>query len=359
MKNLIPSSARLPFVTLLAAACPVLSQHAAWAQELSLTPGKTKRDVTVVLAEAPAAGNASVRLEKVPVEVELSQSLHLAQNNNDLDNGPNRLLLLDDLKRQSNKFEHEVWTHPKAKTGWAASGRTLVVPAADPDAKMLAESEEDLDVMARLLEKAMNISKDSGSIKAAGIDLIFSSGSPSAVRNLYLAGHGALFVFTSPIPLKPEDAKEEGKKKESANTSAWDEARRELYRGPEEKWSLLNGEPRRSRAPRESYDQKEVERLQSSLIETLKEASNMRHVRPTETISVILNRDDRRSGPMAFARHVVGQTAGVRFATADEGSDQDSGATMLIRVTKANVDALAAGSMTLEQFKEKALILLY
>jgi hypothetical protein len=238
-------------------------------------------------------------------------------------------------------------------------GRVLVVPGGNADAKMLLESEEDLNVMAHLLEKAMNLGKDEGRLKAAGIDLLFSHSQSLGVRHLYLEGYGALFLFKSPIPIKPEAAAAQGDPSETQSTSAWDEARRELFQAQDGR----RGRPFRTRvdvkAFKENYDEAQVASLKSSVVEALREAANMRHVKPDEHVTVVLVRQVSEGGPKAFARYVQQDAAPFGLISEDVRPAPSQEGTLILRVLKRDAEALAQGTMSAETFTAKASVILY
>src|SRR5437867_4359103 len=127
------------------------------------------------------------------------------------------------------------WSGPSIK-GFSLAGasagsrRTIIIPKGEPNPELLADAEEDLNVMTLILEKALDQRSDDER-KPMGIDLLTSS---SGIRNLLIEGHGAIFALKTKIPLVPPPApkKEEAKTKETTS-SEWEEAKRQIY-GPSE-----------------------------------------------------------------------------------------------------------------------------
>src|SRR5262249_18201559 len=113
--------------------------------------------------------------------------------------------------------------------------------------------------------------------KAMGINVYFSSvGKP--VRSMFLDGYGALFMVNVGFPLLPPASKPETAKEENSTDSAWQEAERELYGcGPEFKTFGAATEP---------YDDEKVDKLKDALLEALKNASNIRNLKPDDSITV-------------------------------------------------------------------------
>ena len=121
--------------------------------------------------------------------------------------------------------------------------------------------------------------KSSG--RPVGIRLLPISGS-GGVKNLEIDGFGAVFLLNVNFPLVGPVAKpSEGVTNEVSN-STWDEARRELYGPPP------GAENDAFVEPREEYDSKRVEKLKGTLLEALKNASNMRNLKPNETVTVVV-----------------------------------------------------------------------
>src|SRR5262249_14175418 len=117
--------------------------------------------------------------------------------------------------------------------GWSTGGglassskRALVIPK-DGEAKGVAEIEEDMGVMAHILDKA--ISNDGKTSKPMGIT-VFGLPSSGGGQNLFIEGYGAIFFENVNFPLLPPPTKEkEGEAKEKAN-SEWEAAKSELAR---------------------------------------------------------------------------------------------------------------------------------
>ncbi|MBI4664081.1 MAG: hypothetical protein HY735_35240 [Verrucomicrobia bacterium] len=252
--------------------------------------------------------------------------------------------------------------------GGQAKPRSLIIRSGETDSKMLSNLEEDLNVMSRIFTKALkesNIEEDAMMAMGMKIRALNLAGQ-SSVQNLYLDGYGALFTLHVPFPLlpPPEPSKEDATAKESKDT-AWDEARRELY-GPKETGPAVARLFVTKDKIREAYDAKKVSRLKESLIDALKNASNIRNLKPEEFITVVVI--GRESGPVALAVKkveagrtplrqvnvfaapggIVGGSGGVAF-----GATQDGQTILTIRAKKADVDACAKGDLKVEEFQKK------
>jgi hypothetical protein len=230
-------------------------------------------------------------------------------------------------------------------------GKALVIRSSESDPKEQTQLEEDLAVMSRILDKAA--SERSGGkpygAMAMGIDVLFTPAA-SPLRSLYLDGYGALFMLNVGFPLLPPPHAEGQQEKPEAN-SDWEDAKQELY-GP-------RGGGRAVAAPGEPYDEERVNRLKDGLLESLKNATNIRGLKSDDSITVcVIGRPssgqpkagpyvERSTGPR-HERVLVGWTAGPPRRTM-----------MTIRVKKSDADTLAKGTMTLEAFRKRAHVVLY
>jgi len=110
-----------------------------------------------------------------------------------------------------------------------------------------------------------------------GIDVFFAPSS-NPMRSLYLEGYGALFLLNVGIPLLPPPAKAEPQKEKSPVDSNWDQARQELY-GQRTEGKTVTG-------PVKEYSEEKVNRLKDALLEALKNATNIRNLKPNDSVTV-------------------------------------------------------------------------
>src|SRR5713101_7510897 len=124
-----------------------------------------------------------------------------------------------------------------ARGGKAA--RSVVIESREPDPNAIATVEEDLNVMSRILEKAISPSQDETK-RVMGIEVRSWFGPAAGARNLYLEGYGAVFLLNVDLPLlAPPEGKTEPKAKEPAS-SEWEDARQEIYGNPLQRQSELS-----------------------------------------------------------------------------------------------------------------------
>ncbi len=240
----------------------------------------------------------------------------------------------------------------------AGSERPLIVLTSAMPPEVQANLEEDLTVMTRLFQKTMGELPGRPAARretAMGIDLYVPAG-PGPERSFYLEGYGAVFVLEAGFPMvvaAPARAEARGPSDPTA-TSPWEEARREVY-----------GQPQQGPPAAREISTSRTERLKRVLLDALKNASNIRDLKPDESVTVcVLGGGDAGSAvawgspaaPTPYA--ITGGTTGGYYGLNDRNSAQHR-TVMTLRIKKADADALAKGDITLEEFGNRARIIAY
>lgn len=223
----------------------------------------------------------------------------------------------------------------------------LVVATHPPEPSTLAELREDLTVIGKLVSDAMAEDHPDSSVhRAMGIVVNWLPGSATS-ENLYVEGHGVILQATVRYPLAPGKQEDTTKAVETPKNSAWDSARRELFGGEQDEAEVVFPPERR-----EEYDADRVEVLKKGLLKALANASNFRHLGGEETLTVVV----RCHGGSRSQILVFKSQDGVSKTQANR-SDADS--TMTIQIKKSDADALAAGKITEDEFRQRARIAIY
>lgn len=253
------------------------------------------------------------------------------------------------------------------------SPRALVIPNDASGAEQLGEVEEDLGVMAHILDKA--VSSDDKAARAMGI-AVFSRfpGAATAPQNLYLEGHGAIFLLNVNYPLVPPNQVKEAEAKAPVNNE-WEEARREIARpgkvpagadpfemfeeryGADSAWNV--------KRPLAEYDAEKVEELKKDLISALKNAANIRRLKADETVTVVVTGAEGGVRTKAFkstgskpgsskGEHVV-----IARASSGERTRRSDAAKLVIRARKADAEAFQNGKLSFDDFRTKVTTMLY
>lgn len=244
--------------------------------------------------------------------------------------------------------------------GGSSRPRTLVIRSGGTDAKGLATVEEDLNVMSRILMKAVKEKTlEEDNVTAMGMKIrTLAVGGQSAVQNVYLEGYGALFLLNVRFPLlAPAKTTDDETPKEAAD-STWEEARQELY------GSKVSASRRAWVGKREEFDANKVARLKDALLQSLKNATNIRNVKPGEFITVVVvGTDSDPRGRLVVEKNSNQQRAVARLDqylplyVGPHGDDAES--IMTLRVKRSDVDDFAKGSTDIDKFKAKVSIAVY
>lgn len=284
---------------------------------------------------------------------------------------------LDQLREQMEKTKQKLkqsgisgtWTGPGLGLSYglrlpSSPGRVLVITSGNMDAKSVAEMEEDLAVMSRVLKNAIRPESGEQGQRRHAMGIEVFTGLPSnPLQGLYLGDYGALFMLNVDFPLVAPPAHTEEKSEQPPGDSSWDEARRELYGQPDQGRTSVHAFPQ--------YSAEKVSQLKNSLLEALKSATNIRGLKPDDWITVCVfgNASGAQPGPLV---HVTRHSANVVISSGEkkagpgpvlpelgEPPAEPSGSTLSIRVKKSNVDAYAAGKLNLEEFRSRATLSTY
>ena len=244
--------------------------------------------------------------------------------------------------------------------------RALIVRSTETDPKTLAAMEEDLNIMGRILEKSVRETESSQHAEAMGLPLVTIGGNS---RSTQIEGYGVLFQLNVAFPLRGTEEKSEENSAKSTPDSPWEQTRRELQGRTTD--PLPGGLEPAVQAKRNSYDPKRVDRLKNSVLEALKNASNMSQVKSDDSITVLVKSSARSFLTVARAKPAEVPAAKAQPDSADPYTSRRvsafktawagnaSGAVLSIRVKKSDIDAFAAGKLSPDEFRKKAAILVY
>ncbi|MGC3959495.1 MAG: hypothetical protein QM813_16575 [Verrucomicrobiota bacterium] len=252
------------------------------------------------------------------------------------------------------------------------SPRALVIPKDAGDPKSFAEVEEDLGVMAHILSKALN--SDDKAARAMGI-AVFGRASVAGAspQNLYIEGHGAIFLLNVSIPLQPPPNKDLNLEAKEQPSNEWEEAKREMSRpggkgqGGADPFMAFEerfgGEPWNVKLPVAEYDADKVEKLKADVITALKNAANIRRLKSDETVTVVVSSGEAgvltKSFKSAGGKPGTTKTERVVIAKSSSGEQRrvDSPAKLIFRVKKADAEAFQTGKLDFDAFRKKVAVL--
>lgn len=246
--------------------------------------------------------------------------------------------------------------------------QALIVPAEEASESKLAELREDLAVFSRILGKAAGDERRRGQEMALGI-VVSTFPTLRRPEALYLEGYGAVLLLSVPFPLAAPAAEKDAPAADKPADNLWERTRRELFGGGPggptppgadpfqgEFWERIL--PDAKGAP---YDARRVEKLQRDLVEALQHGTHLRHVKPEEYLVVVV------TGTSAAPRHEVrverrlgrGGAAVTSREQVVAGTGVPGTETLVLRVKKAEADALAAGKISFEEFRQRVSVRSY
>ena len=263
------------------------------------------------------------------------------------------------------------------------AGPATVIHFSQPEPRTMDALQEDLNVLSFLLQKKLEdaIGENSPTYRM-GIPLLLRSGQRS-IESLYLDGFGALFTLNVNFPLLAPPVTRPKETDTAPRSDDWDKARKEIYgvREPREA-----GNPYAAAvAP---YDAEQVGALKRTLLEALKNAANVRGLKPEESAVVTVFGTEAveaaagtpggagggggpHSGAGLFEIPRVATSGGYGGGGVFDPNTATSasagmpafavgrGTVLTVRVRKSDAESYAKGKLSFEQFQEKANISAY
>jgi hypothetical protein len=252
-------------------------------------------------------------------------------------------------------------------SGRAISTRSLIIPRDVPDAKSISETEEDMSVMARILEKAVSNKRQKS--ERTGSTSIWSVAGPSAnPRNLYIDGFGALFFLNVNYPLLPPATKEQAPESKSEKDSEWEKAHNELYRpqGPDLSFNFTPFDSGSyvysTGGPAEEYDEDKVTELKENLTAALKNASHIRRLKGDDTVTVIVNgRNPGSTAKVTTRRSQNGSSSSSSssWLTTSRSGSQAPAARLMIRAKRSDIESFQKDKLSADDFRKKVTMFIY
>jgi hypothetical protein len=244
-----------------------------------------------------------------------------------------------------------------------------------PSPKTSDEIAEDMQTLSYLLARNLEraFADDSADYKL-GIPMLLG-GEGRSLQASYIEGFGEVFKVSVRFPVVAPSGEESSAPK-AGRTSEWEEARRAVS-GSQAPFGGSTGTWEGGRfAAGEPYDTKLVATLKQRILESLKNASNLRHLKPDEWIVVTVV-GAPNPGPMARKSNRAGAdgesgSAGAseddafayRLALAARGGgpgepDSARSTIMTLRVRMSSAQAYASEKLSDEQFAKQAEIATY
>jgi hypothetical protein len=245
-----------------------------------------------------------------------------------------------------------------------AAGRTsltepvLVVPGKPMDAQAIDQIVEDLSIMSRIIEKnALGDDYTPGGLEAMELLSTYRASPWNSVgpvtffpvagraKPMYLGGYGAIFFIQVHYPLLPPPETPQEQPAGQQEDPIWAEAKRSVLE-PQAQPML----PQEEGEPAEPYSREKVDTLRGNLIATMKHATNIRALAPTEWVTIVVQ------GPGTATAQ--GGPTSPSGPTAIPAPAQPADRTVLtLRATRADADLYAKGQLNQQQFEQRLQII--
>lgn len=259
---------------------------------------------------------------------------------------------------------------------WSDSaGTVLVIPSKQTTTEDLIAINEDMNVMSRIFEKNLEkervttVNSDIFTPKRVPYGMLLGS-SRSQIQSMYLQDYGALFMLKVDFPLTPSsEAQQEQQdtEKQEEGDSVWKQTQQEMY------------EPGRVNTRRQpgkqqvKYDPEKVENLKTTLIKTLKHATNIRSLMPDESVILTVSGGGQSDGTKITAISVAGKNQILVTEKRADGKSKmriingntlddiglSSQTVLVIRAKRSDIGAFAKGELDLDKFRTRVQMFTY
>jgi hypothetical protein len=235
----------------------------------------------------------------------------------------------------------------------------VVIQFGSKKPEAIAAMEDDLAVMTHIIDGALDRMGDDVPDEKMGIKLYYASGGKS-VRALYLENFGPLFMVKVNFPVHAPAATE-AKPAEEPDDTEWNRARRNVLGFPEDsRWTGGSGGV--------PYEAQRVEALKKQLVAALKNASNMKGVKPEEYVTVtvfgspaamdgVVIREQKGSSSRQATASRLEVVEGNKVTQIESARASSHGTVLTLRLKKADIDA--AGKDGGDALAKKAIVNTY
>lgn len=249
------------------------------------------------------------------------------------------------------------------RAGGPSSFRALVLPSGDTTQSVSATKEE-LAIMGRLIEKSLQPESERTSNPFRFEFGSVQFGGRNDLDALYIEGHGAIFFIEVDYPLvKAPVSVEKSIEASVGKEDAWEQARREVRGEPEPESDDMDvAVARVFTAEAKPFDGERVDALRDRLVTVLPQARNLKCLRAGESVTVVVSgpspkvKKSKRSRNSAVT--VAGADAGGRgevwvHDVRPDSNSSGSASVMILKTAKSDLDAVAAKTLTDEEFSKK------
>lgn len=225
------------------------------------------------------------------------------------------------------------------------------IPSKAMEPQTRTDLAQDIPVMARILEKAVGNANLNGPA-AMNVHLKIFGG--TGKRHFYLEDYGVVFLLDAQIPLVSRASSEAAKPDKTEADNDWEKTKREMAGGndPAVNWAEQEDEE-------EDFDAQKVEKMKTDVIDALKNAKNLRHLKPTDKIVVSIS-SNVGIETVGVPQLTMQSAGGARVVKNQIFMAHNAGPkhSLTISVKKADVDKFASGAMNTEEFRKQAQIVI-
>jgi hypothetical protein len=187
---------------------------------------------------------------------------------------------------------------------------------------------------------------------------LFHGGSPGR-QVTFIEGFGALFSLQADILLAPPADVEDQPAAEPQEDvdPVWEQMRQELYEPGQHQQHEEDAGP--------EYDARKVEDLKAALIKSLRHAGNISRLGPNDSVVITVTGAGSGQDVMGMAMYGQRTGRGVNITVPSTGMQIGGAASgqaptvLVVRANKADINAFAAGDLTVEQFTRQVQTLTY
>jgi len=249
---------------------------------------------------------------------------------------------------------------------FGGASEVLVIPSTEITTEDIATITEDMNIMSRIFEKNLQQAQ----IKVNSMffshsdpfHMAFSWGKQST-QGMYLQGYGALFLMKVDFPLSPGPQVEKEQETQQEKTEdvdpVWTQIQREMY-------DPQDSSKEQTKSPKKEYDVEKVENLKTTFINSLKHATNIRSLKPDESVVLTITGSHLSSGYKSI-RTIPGRNEVIvidknnksRIIMGDQIGDIGLSlpTVLVIRAKKSDIDRFAKGDLGFDQFQQQTQIL--
>lgn len=296
-----------------------------------------------------------------------AQSGDARQNRGRIPHSANQMI------RQQTRMESGDSLQVVTKSRYSAREQVMVIPLQDINPATYGEMQEDMKVMARILDNCLTQNtRGKPQIGDGLLDFgdFFTDG--RAAETLYLEGYGVLFLMSVDFPLSPvPQSSPSSEDVNSPHDTTWERAKEDVL-------SPTSGAMTSATDPSIRFDAKQIEAIKRELIRSLKYASHIRHLPAAEHLILRLSnvresgvheqtRFERRGRNFSLSGSTgggFGGRSGGRLGSgggtiSSQASSGSPASVLVIRTCKSDVDAFAHGTIDFETFSQRVTIIMH